>query len=70
MDRQRSDGEKLICPGTRVQGAQVSPFSSKWPDPEPQGVFPLADSLFTSVAISASLWIQTPMQRETTSFAG
>lgn len=63
---QRSDGKKPISPGVGVQGAQLSPsFSKHLGRVELQEIFPLEDSIFTSVAISASLWIQAPMQRQT-----
>ena len=56
VDGQRSDGKKLISPGIGVQSAQLSPSSPKCPGSvESQGVFPLEDGIFTSVAISASL---------------
>ena len=55
VDGQRSDGKKLISPGIGVQSAQLSPSSKRPGSVESQGVFPLEDGIFTSVAISASL---------------
>lgn len=49
VDGQRSDGKKLISPGTGVQSAQLSLSFSKRPGPvDLQGTFPLEDGIFTS----------------------
>ena len=62
----RSNGKKLISLGNGVQSAQLSHCLSKLPGPvKSQGIFPLEDGSFTSVAISAGLQIQAPMQRQT-----